>query len=157
MDIKPTAPNLNAHIKTHKQDEPIRPVINNIQELSYRIAKFLNRKLQNLIQLPNTYITKNSLEVAQELHNIKINKNNRIFKLDIKDLYANLPIKNIIRITELWLNKHNNDRATTEQVLYLLEVILKQNYFQYNNQYYQPNKGIAMGSPISSTLAGIYL
>ena len=34
---------------------------------------------------------------------------------------------------------------------------LKQNYFQYNNQFYQPNNGIAMGSPISSTLAEIYL
>jgi len=36
-------------------------------------------------------------------------------------------------------------------------IILKQNYFQYNHQYYQPNKGIAMGSPISSTLAEKYL
>jgi hypothetical protein len=39
----------------------------------------------------------------------------------------------------------------------LLEIILKQNYFQYNNQIFQPNKGIAMGSPISSTIAEIYV
>jgi hypothetical protein len=43
------------------------------------------------------------------------------------------------------------------KMLYLLEIILKQNYFQYNNHFCQPNKGIAMGSPISSTLAEIYL
>jgi hypothetical protein len=30
---------------------------------------------------------------------------------------------------------------------------MKQNYFQHDNQFYQPNTGIAMGSPISSTLA----
>ena len=33
----------------------------------------------------------------------------------------------------------------------------RQNYFQYNNQFYQPSKGIVMGSPISATLAEIYL
>ena len=32
-----------------------------------------------------------------------------------------------------------------------------QNYFQYNNQYYKPENGIAMGSPISGILAEIYL
>jgi len=44
----------------------------------------------------------------------------------------------------------------TEQILYLLNVILKRNYFQYNNQFFQPEKGIAMGSPISITIAKIY-
>ena len=44
----------------------------------------------------------------------------------------------------------------TEQTLYLLKVILKQNYFQYNNQFFQPEKGIAMGSNMSSTIAQIY-
>jgi hypothetical protein len=157
MNIKPTAPRLNVYIKTHKQDEPVRPVVNNIQAPSYKVAKFLNKKLQNLIQLPNTYTTKNSYELAQELHNIQINENSKIITLDIKALYVDLPTKNILHITKFWLNKHKHDHTITEQTLYLLEVILKQNYFQYNNHFYQPNKGIAMGSPISSTLAKIYL
>jgi hypothetical protein len=51
------------------------------------------------------------------------------------------------------LNKHNNINTITKQTLHLLTVILKQNYFQYNNQFFKPEKGIAMGSPISSTIA----
>jgi hypothetical protein len=39
----------------------------------------------------------------------------------------------------------------------LLETILKQNYFQYNNQIFLTEKGIAMGLPISSTIAEIYI
>jgi hypothetical protein len=143
MNMKPTAPSLNAYIKSHKQDEPILPVINNIQAPSYRTVKFLNKKLQSLIDLPNTYTTMNSYEIAQELHNTQINKNHRTITLDIKDLYVNLPIQNILCITKFWLNKNNWDSTTTEQTLYLLETVLKQNYFQYNNRYYQPNKGIA--------------
>jgi len=45
----------------------------------------------------------------------------------------------------------------TGQILHLLQVILKQNYFQYNNRCFQPNKGIAMGSHVSGTLAEIQL
>jgi Reverse transcriptase (RNA-dependent DNA polymerase). len=36
-------------------------------------------------------------------------------------------------------------------------VILNQLYFQYNDKCFKPTKGTAMGSPISSTLAEIYL
>ena len=157
MNRRPTAPNLNAYIKTYKKDQPIRLVINNTQAPSYKATKFLNRKLKNPICLPDTYTTKNSLELVLELNNIQINVNNRIIALDIKDLYINLPIKNILCITEFQLNKGNQDRVTTKQTMHLLETILKQNYFQYNNQFYQSNNGIAMGSPISGMLAEIYL
>jgi hypothetical protein len=34
---------------------------------------------------------------------------------------------------------------------------MEQNYFQYNNQYYKPQKGVTMESPISGTIAEIYL
>jgi len=50
---------------------------------------------------------------------------------------------------------NNHDPVIIEQVLYLLKIILKQNYSQYNNQFYQPNNDIAMGSPIYSTLAEV--
>jgi hypothetical protein len=34
---------------------------------------------------------------------------------------------------------------------------LNHNYFQYNNHYYKPSTGIAMGSPFSSTVTEICL
>ena len=77
--------------------------------------------------------------------------------LHTKDLYVNLHIQNILHINEFWLNKHNQDKTMTGQILHLTEVIIKQNYFQYNNQFFQQNKGITMGSPISCTLAKTYL
>ena len=128
---------------THKENEPIRPIVNNIQAPTYKIAKYLNKRLNNLICLPYTYTTKNSHEIAQELTNIEINKHNKIVTLDIKDLYVNLPIQNILHITKFWLSIHN-DNTITEQTLHLLKIILKQNYYQYNNQFFQPEKGIAI-------------
>jgi len=80
-----------------------------------------------------------------------------MISLDIKDLYVNLPTKNILHTTAFWLSRNNNDQVIIDQTLHLLKTTLGQNYFQHNNQFYQLDKGITMGSPISSTLAEIYL
>jgi len=41
--------------------------------------------------------------------------------------------------------------------LFLAKIKMKQNYFQYNERLFQPEKGIALGSPISSIMAEVYL
>jgi len=71
----------------------------------------------------------------------------KVITLDIKDLYVNLPIKGIIDRTRFWLNKNGNTSELNKHTLCLLETILKQNYFQHNEQLFQQEKGIAMGSP----------
>jgi hypothetical protein len=55
LQMKSMAPKLHALIKTHKEDKPFRPIINNIQEPSYKLAKNLGKKLNQLIKLPYTY------------------------------------------------------------------------------------------------------
>jgi hypothetical protein len=64
---KPLVPQLNLYIKTHKENQPIRTVINNAQTPSYKTARYINKKLQNLTELPYTNYTKNSQEIAKEL------------------------------------------------------------------------------------------
>ena len=94
-NIQPKAPKLNAYVKIHKESMPIRPVVNNTQAPSHRIAKFINTKLQSLELLPNTYNIKNSTEIAEEISKLHINQNMRLIKLDIKDLYTNLPTQSL--------------------------------------------------------------
>jgi hypothetical protein len=54
------------------------------------------------------------------------------------------------------LNKENSAQIT-KQISTLLEAILKQNYFDFQNNIYQPKKGVFMGLPISGTMAEIFL
>jgi len=63
--------------------------------------------------------------------------------LDIKDLYINIPIKETINITKTQLLMHN-DKHNANQIIMLLETILGQNYFTFQNQINQPDKGVAM-------------
>jgi hypothetical protein len=39
----------------------------------------------------------------------------------------------------------------------MLQIILQQNYFQFDNQYYKQNIGLAMGAPTSAIIAEIFL
>jgi len=110
-----------------------------------------------LIKLPNNYSAKYSYEIAEELNKIKINENSRIITLDIKDLYVNLPLNGIMQATKYWLDKNKNSKDIMEQLLNIIKTVIQQNYFQYKDTFYQPVKGIAMGSPLSGTIAEIYL
>ena len=40
------APKLNVYIKTHKENKPIRPIVNNTHAPAYKTAKYLNKKLK---------------------------------------------------------------------------------------------------------------
>jgi len=59
-------------------------------------------------------------------------------------------------ITKSIILKHN-DTQITKEIITLLENILRQNYFSFENNLYQPEKGISIGSPISNTIAEIFL
>jgi hypothetical protein len=147
-------PKPNALDKIHKLDKPTRQAINNIQAPSYKFVKYLNKKLMQPIKLPCTYATRNSQEVAQDLNSIRINNEHKLTTIDIKDIHVKLSTQNIISITKFSLDKYNNHN-TIKQTLELKNVILNQNYFQYNDKYFKPTQGIAMDPPISSTLAEI--
>ena len=152
----PKPPTLKAQIKVHKAGMPIRPVVNSISAPSYNITKHLSKKLNNYLQLDNTYNTQNSTTLAHNIVKVKLNKHHRMLALDIKDLYTNIPIDETIQIAQNRAQKHN-DTKTAAQITALLNTVLKQNYFRYEDKIYQPSKGVAMGSPLSGLMAEIFL
>jgi hypothetical protein len=76
---------------------------------------------------------------------------------NIKDLYVNIPIDETITIMKTQLKNNKLDIKTVEQAVKLLETILRQNYLHFNNKFFQPQKGVAMGSPISGLASEIFL
>jgi len=83
-------------------------------------------------------------------------KKAQINKFGHKDLYVNIAITENIDIHRTQLLEYNHPEITT-QICRHLETILQQNYYIFREQIYQHNKGIAMGSHISGTMAEIFL
>jgi hypothetical protein len=155
--IKPGAPTLNALIKLHKDNEPIRPVVNNIHAPTYKLAKFFRKWLSETLQLSNTYTVYNSTQLAQELKKLELEDSHKLATFDMKVLYVNLPIQEILQITKSGLLSKKLEKPLVQQALLTLNTILMQNYCQFEDSFYQPRKGVAMGSPISSIVAEIFL
>ena len=70
-----------------------------------------------LVKLPYTFIASNSTKVANDLTQIKMENNHRLITLDIKDLYINIPIKDILFITEDRLSFIKNSNIKKQSII----------------------------------------
>jgi hypothetical protein len=153
---KPSPPTLKAQLELHKHGIPIRPVINNMKAPSYKLSKHLVKILKNYITINNCYNITNSVNLANDLTKLKINRNHKLITYDIKDVYVSIPIEETLTITKSKLLEIN-DIQTTKQIITLKKLILSQNYFTFQNKIYQPEKGGSIRSPISSIITEIFL
>lgn len=72
-------------------------------------------------------------------------------------MYTNIPIDETLKIIEEQLSLLNNNEHESKEIILLLNNTLKQNYFQFNNNYYLQTDGLPMGSPLSSLISEIFL
>jgi hypothetical protein len=68
INVNPDTPILRGLIKIHKEDMPIRLVINSINVPSYKLAKMFVKKLKTYI--PLIYNIKNSIQLLEKLGDI---------------------------------------------------------------------------------------
>jgi hypothetical protein len=53
---------------------------------------------------------------------------------DIKHLYTNVPIKETLEIIKTHLNENKLEKEYATQLIKIIETIMNQNYFQFNNK-----------------------
>ena len=157
INPNPKAPILRTSTKIHKLNTPVRPIVNYIPAPAYKVKKYLNKLLKQKLIINNTYNIKNSKHLTQLLSNIRINRNAKIISLDIKDMYSNVPTEETIKIIENQLLLLNSNTDEIKQLISMLKITLKQNYFIYNNINYLQLDGLPMGSPLSSLISEIFL
>lgn len=154
----PKSPTLRAQPKTHKQDIPIRPIVNFRQAPTYNLCKYLHSKIKHNINLNNTVNVSNTYELIDKIKDINIPQNSLFLSFDVNDMYTNIPIDETIEILEQQLIDHGTlTRPQINDVIKLTKVTINQNYFQYNNSFYIQEDGLPMGSPLSGLLADIYM
>jgi len=83
INLNPMAPTLRGLGKLHKEDTPIRPVINRKNKPGYKMAKMLARKLTSYIPLPFTYNVTNTVQLISDLTDFPYDHNIKFASLDI--------------------------------------------------------------------------
>jgi hypothetical protein len=92
------------------------------------------------------------------LKTIELNSDTRICSFDIENMYTNIPRKEVINITNNILeNNVEIEASTREEIIFIMGIIMKQNYFQFDQQYYEQTEELAMGAPVSAILAEVFI
>ena len=79
--------------------------------------------------------------------------------LDIDSLFSNIPLDETIDISVSNLNNDNENPLNTPKHDFrnLLHIAAEESFFTFNNKYYKQVDGTAMGSPLGSALANIFM
>ena len=97
--------------------------------------------------------------MTEYLNNINCSETNILTSLDITSLYTNIPLKETL---DLICNKIYADGETFHNMPKrefgkLLDLCCNNNHFIFNGTFYKQIDGVAMGSPLSATLANAFL
>ncbi|CAM4843744.1 unnamed protein product [Rotaria magnacalcarata] len=120
--------------KPHKTGAPLRPIVSDGVHLIRQLDKYVSLGLLK----PTTHLC----------------------TFDITDLYTMLPQEQSIAISKQFLIRFNQTHTrgmSINAIKSLARIVLTENVFIYGDKYYRQVKGDAMGSPLTLTLANIFM
>lgn len=164
--LTPKLPVLYGLPKIHKQNWPLRPIVSQIDSPAYKLNKYLDYLLTTAEKgIPN--LLQDTTSFLNVLHKLpKTSPNTILFTIDVTSLYTVLPhamIKKYVvdQYTETLCNwsTYTPDILPIPPLLLekILDIILSQSFFSFNEKSYTQNYGITMGAPSSVKIANITL
>jgi hypothetical protein len=157
LNLNPAAPTMRGLIKLHKENTPVRPVLNCRNAPGYKLAKKMVKILNSYIPLPFTYNIKNTVQLMNELTDIPYDPNTKFASYAISSMYSNIPTHDLIVTLKKLCKSYNLDNRTTRDIITVIQTITEQNYFRFRDKFYMQKEGRAMGAPTSSILSEVYL
>ena len=145
--------------KLHKNPMGIRPIVSSCCSATENISQFIDHWLQPLMKSLPSYL-KNTTELINELKDLQIEPHTILATIDVKSLYTCIPHKDGIEACREALSstiEDNPDRPDVSVLICLLEVVLCNNTFEFNNEYYKQIQGTAMGTKLAPAYANIFM
>ena len=145
--------------KIHKQlhNVPGRPVISNCGYYMENISSFLDYHLQPLAIKVESYIkdTNHFLKKLQELGSLP--KNAILCTIDVVGLYPNIPHEEGLASIRKHLNNRENNEVTTNTLVELADIVLKNNYFSFLDKIFKQKRGTAVGTKFTPPYSILFI
>jgi hypothetical protein len=135
VNMNPSAPSIKGLIKIHKQNQPIRPVVNWQQAPAYKLARLFTQKIRQLSPLPNAHNVENTKDLIRKLHDTPILPQFTLASLDISNMYTNIPISETRDIISEALAQNLRDPQTQSELMTWYDTITSQNYFVNDHRF----------------------
>ncbi|CAF1627741.1 unnamed protein product, partial [Rotaria magnacalcarata] len=167
LSIKPNEVEL-AHLyylpKAHKPGTPLRPIISGLKHPTIKISKFLDDLLRPLFdQMALNSTVTSGFDLVKQLRQWSRNhlKQETLFcTIDVTDLYTMVPqIEGVLSLKKMLdqLKLKQVGGLKVETIIRLSRLVMTNNYFSYNGQFYHQVRGGAMGSPLTLTISNCYM
>lgn len=80
-----------------------------------------------------------------------------LFTMDVKALYPNVPKKEALEACQEALQNRSNQDIPTEAVMQMLNTVLDNNIFEFEDNHYLQKDGTAIGSKLGKNFACTYM
>ena len=145
--------------KIHKRtyEIPGRPVISNCGFYTENISAFLDYQLKPVAMQVKSYIkdTNDFLKKLRDLPDLP--EDSIICTIDVVGLYPSIPNEEGLSFLRNTLDKRSNKNVTTDTLIELAELVLQNNYFEFNERYLKQIRGTAIGTKFAPPYAIIYM
>ena len=132
-----------------------RPILPAVGTPTYKLAKFLGPILEPLTT--NEYTIKDSFTFAEELQSF--DSKLVMASFDIESLFTNIPLQETIDLCmeNLFQDRIHVDNLPKDSVRELLTRTVPESLILCDQEFYKQHDEVAMGSPLGSTLANVFL
>ena len=134
-------------IKTHKINNPIRPIISFIDSPTYKLAKFLSRIFLPITSKSDIKL-KNTTDIKNILENTIIPDNYSLVSFDVKKLFTSIPQNYALNACETALDNYDELFSLTcldkPELMKLTKLCLESCTFQWNYKFFKQTKGCPM-------------
>ena len=145
--------------KIHKSPMGIRPIVSSCGSPTENISQFVDYWLQPIMKKLPSFI-KDTTAFINQLNETVIEPDTLLVTIDVKSLYTCIPQKEGMLACSKALNdaKANNpSQPNTDVLISLLEIVLKNNIFEFNGECFLQLQGTAMGTKLAPAYANIFM
>ena len=148
--------------KEHKQGDlpPVRPIVSGCGSMLENAGVFVEHHIKEHATKHESFIqdTPDFLRHINKLNSENIlQENTLLVTIDAIGCYMNIPQDEGVKCVEKVLEERSNQEVPSGFIARLLELILKYNIFEIDEELYQQTIGTAMGSKPAPSYANIHL
>ena len=154
--MNPTLAYMYGLVKTHKPNNPIRPIISSVGSVSYKLSKYLAKLLSPFVGTVSDSFILNSEDLTNKIKTLNLNYRYKLVSFDVKSLFTNVPLDDILNFLPEIIGEELDGIPCTK-IVELIKLCVENSCFTFNGEFFSQTFGIAMGNPLSPILANLYM
>ena len=146
-------------IHKRKDNPPGRPIVSGNGCPTERISQLVDFFLQPTVKALPSYVRDTTHFLSKIINLGNLPANCLLATLDVASLYTNIPNDQGIQAAKETLETHRpqHDKPSTQNLMILLEKVLKMNNFDFANRHFLQIGGTAMGTKVAPSFANTYM